>query len=121
MSTGPDLYVKGEMSMTNQDLVNSCDRALAGINEVKANAVRLAQLEQQVQAAESKLAAQNAKLEQRKSQEAQIEQLDQTIRAKRVELADVEAEVARKHKLHGDIESQLRDLRKRVSGDPTHA
>jgi len=40
------------MPTKQDDLIFACDRALAGITEVKTNAVRLAQLEQQIKAAE---------------------------------------------------------------------
>jgi hypothetical protein len=54
------------MPTTNQELVLACDRALQGINEVKQNAVRLAQLEQQIKQAEGTLAGLNGKIEQAK-------------------------------------------------------
>jgi predicted nucleic acid-binding Zn-ribbon protein len=106
---------------TNQDLVFACDRALAGIQEVKANAIRLAQLAQQITEAENKLRALEGQVEAAKQIAPQLEQFDQLIRSKRSELADLDAAIAKKHADHGAVTSALRDLRKQISGDPTHA
>jgi len=64
------------MPVTNQDLILACDRALQGINEVKANAVQLAQLAQQVREAQSTLAGLRAEIAQAQPMAAKIEQLD---------------------------------------------
>jgi len=106
---------------SNQDLIHACDRALAGIQEVKANAVRLAQLAQQITEAENRLRTLEGQIEAAKQLAPQIEQFEELIRSRRVELADLEAAVAKKHQDHGAVTAALRDLRKQISGDPQHA
>jgi predicted nucleic acid-binding Zn-ribbon protein len=106
---------------SNKDLVFACDRGLAGIQEVKQNAVQLAQLEQQIKEAEAKLAGAKGQIESAKKLAPQLEQLDNQIRAKRSELAELDLTIARKHQDHGAITSALRDLRKQITGDPSHA
>ena len=106
---------------TNQNLIHACDRALAGITEVKANAVKLMQLENEIKRAEQTLAGLQAQAAQIKPLITRTEELDQRIRAKRSELADLEAVIAKKHADHGAVENALRDLRKKISGDPQHA
>jgi hypothetical protein len=64
--------------MTNQDLIHACDRARQGIDEVKANAVRLVQLESEVKRAEQALAGLKGKIAQAEPLTKQIDELDQT-------------------------------------------
>jgi chromosome segregation ATPase len=109
------------MPTTNQDLTMIADRGLSALSEIKANAVQLAQLAQQIREAQSTLAALEANIAQVKPMAVQIEELDQRIRQKRSELADLDAAIAKKHADHGSITSALRDLRKQISGDPQHA
>jgi chromosome segregation ATPase len=96
------------------------DRGLQALAEVKAHVVKLANLEVEIRQAESTLAGLNAKAEQVKTLVPQVERLDQQIRAKRSELADLDAVIAKKHADHGAVTSALRDLRKQISGDPSH-
>jgi hypothetical protein len=100
---------------TNQDLIHACDRALAGIQEVKANAVQLAQLAQQIREAQSTLAALEANIAQVKPMVAQVEELDQRIKLKRHELAELELQISKKSVEHGTIDGELRNLMKRAS------
>ena len=81
----------------------------------------LAQLEQQIKAAESTLARLNGQIEAGKKLAAEVDQVHQHIRAKRTELAQLEMTIAQKSELHGKVDADLRDLRKRVSGDFSHA
>jgi chromosome segregation ATPase len=109
------------MPTTNQDLTMIADRGLSALSEIKANAVQLAQLGQQIREAQSTLARLQAEIAQATPMVAQIEELDQRIRVKRSELADLDATIAKKHQDHGAVTSALRDLRKQLSGDATHA
>jgi chromosome segregation ATPase len=112
----------GAMLMpSNQDLQMIADRGLSALNEIKANAVQLAQLGQQIREAQSTLAGLQGQIEAAKKLAPQLEQFDGILRAKRVELADLEATIAKKHADHGAVDSALRDLRKQISGDPSHA
>jgi chromosome segregation ATPase len=109
------------MPTKQDDLIFACDRALAGITEVKANAVRLAQLDQQITAAESRLALLQGQIQAAEKLAPQLEEMDRRIRAKRVELGELELVIAKKHEDHGAVTNALRDLRKQISGDPQHA
>jgi chromosome segregation ATPase len=106
---------------TNQELQAICDRGLQAIAEVKAHAVRLGQLDQEVKAKQGELAALQNQIVQAKTLAGEIDEVHQTLRAKRADLAELNAEIARKHAVHGKVDADLRDLRKRISGDPTHA
>jgi len=99
---------------TNQDLQMIADRGLSALSEIKANAVQLAQLAQQVREAQSRLAALESNIAQVTPITAQIEELDQRIRARRSELADLDAQIAKKHEQHGSIDGELRSLMKRA-------
>jgi chromosome segregation ATPase len=107
--------------MSANDLIFACDGVLAAVTEGKNNAVRLAQLGQQIQAAQGTLAALQGQIEQAKKGAAELEKLDQQIRARRSELADLDAIIQKKHLDHGSITSALRDLRKQITGDRQHA
>jgi FtsZ-binding cell division protein ZapB len=79
-------------------------------DEVKANVVRLVQLESEVKRAEQTLAGLNAQIENAKKLAAEVQQVDQQIRTKRCELADLDAQIARKHEAHGKIDGDLRSI-----------
>jgi chromosome segregation ATPase len=108
------------MATKQDEIIFACDRAIAGAQELKANAVKLAQLEQQTQVAESNLRGLNAQIEQARKKAAELEQLEQKIRERQTVLAEVDAQIARKQEIHGKVDSDLRDLRKRISGDLSH-
>lgn len=100
--------------MTNQEMVFACDRALAGIQEVKTNAAKLMQMESEIKRAEQTLAGLNAQIENAKRLAAEVQQVDQQIRTRRSELADLDAQIARKHEAHGKIDGDLRSIQKRI-------
>lgn len=100
---------------THQDLIHACDRAREGIDEVKANATRLVQLESEVKRAEQTLAGLNAQIAQVQPMIAQIEELNQRIKTKRHELAELELQISKKSVEHGTIDGELRSLMKRAS------
>jgi chromosome segregation ATPase len=106
---------------THQDLIMICDRLSQAAAEFKQHAVKLAQLDQQVKAAEGTLAGLNGQIEAAKQLAPQLEQFDELIRSKRSELAELQAAIARGNEQHGTVVSKLRDLRKQISGDPSHA
>jgi chromosome segregation ATPase len=99
---------------SNQDLIFACDRALAGIQEVKANAVQLQQLAQQIREAQSTLAGLHAEIAQARPMAAQIEELDQRVKLKRHELAELELQISKKSVEHGTIDAELGALVKRA-------
>jgi chromosome segregation ATPase len=99
---------------TNQNLIHSCDRATAGIAEVRQNGAKLMQLDSEVKRAEQALAGLNAQIENAKRLAAEAQHVDQQIRAKRSELADLDAQIARKHEAHGKIDGDLRSIQKRI-------
>jgi DNA repair exonuclease SbcCD ATPase subunit len=68
----------------------------------------------------ARLAGLQAKISQAHTVAAQVDEVGQLLRTKKAELAEVNAEIARKSALHGQVDSDLRDLRKRISGDATH-
>jgi chromosome segregation ATPase len=98
-----------------------CDRAIAAASEFKANVSTLANCELAVRQAQDRLAALNGQITEATRLASQLEQVEQAIRSKRSELADLDAVIARKHADHGEVTSALRDLRKKISGDVTHA
>ena len=100
---------------SNQDLVMIADRGLSALSEVKANAVQLAQLAQQIREAQSTLAGLQSQISQVQPMITQIAELDQRIRQKRSELAVLDAQIARKSEQHGSIDGELRSLMKRAS------
>jgi hypothetical protein len=99
---------------SNQELQFACDRALAGIGEVKAHAIQLAQLAQQVCEAQSTLAGLHAEIAQARPMAAQIEELADRIKLKRHELAELELQISKKSVEHGTIDAELGALVKRA-------
>jgi chromosome segregation ATPase len=100
---------------TTNELVLMCDRNLQSTAELKANAVKLGQLENEIPRAQTTLAGLQAKIAQAETMAAEIQALDQRIRAKRAELADLVSSIARKHEQHGSIDADLRSLIKRAT------
>ena len=106
---------------THKELQAICDRGLSALAEVKQHVITLANLDGEIVRAETTLRGLQAQAEQVQPMIAEIEGLDQRIRAKRSELATLEAAIAKGNEQHGAVVSKLRDLRKQISGDPTHA
>src|SRR5215469_5678056 len=102
---------------TNQELIHICDKALTAVAEVKATAVRLGQLEQQMKEAESNLRALEGQIETAKKLAPQLQEVEEKLRAKRAEIAELDAILKSKNELHGLIDSKLRDFRKQISGN----
>jgi chromosome segregation ATPase len=99
---------------TNQDLIHICSRAIEAATELKAQAIKLAQLEQQIKDAENRLAGINAQIEHAKKLTPQLEVLGQQIRQKQSELADLQAVIAKKHSEHGSIDADLNSIIKKA-------
>ena len=108
------------MTTKQDELIFACERALAGIQEVRTNAVKPSQLEQQIKEAQGELAGLKGQIERAKQLAPQLQEMEQRIRAKQTQLSEVDAEIARKNELHGKVDGELRDLRKRISGDLSH-
>jgi chromosome segregation ATPase len=108
------------MSTKQDELIWSLDRFIAEAQGYKQAAVRLAQLQQQIQAAEGTLGGLKGQIEQARKLAPQLEQVEQRIRERQTQLAEVDAQIARKSEVHGKLDSDLRDLRKRISGDLSH-
>ena len=108
------------MTTKQDDLIWSLDRFIAEAQGYKQNATRLAQLEGEVKRAQDTLAGLNAQNDQARKRAAELEQLDQKIRAKQTEDAELTAVIAQKQAILGKADSDMRDLRKRLSGDLCH-
>lgn len=105
----------------NTDLQMICDRGLSALAEVKQHAGKLANLQAEVERAKQELSGLQSQIETAKKLAQQLPDIDHQIRTRRAELASIDAQVAAAHVRHGTVTSALRDLRKQISGDPTHA
>jgi len=83
--------------LTNTDLQMICDRGLSALNEVRAHVVTFANLEQQIKAAESRLALLQGQIQAAEKLAPQLEEMDQQLRARRSELAELDLTIAKKH------------------------
>ena len=108
------------MTTKQDDLIWSLDRFIAEAQGYKQNATRLAQLEGEVKRAQDTLVGLNAQNEQARKRAVELEQLEQRIRAKQTEDAELTAVIAQKQAILGKADSDMRDLRKRLSGDLCH-
>ena len=107
--------------MTSQEVINSCDRAIAGAQELKAAATQMQQSDQQIREKQSILASLESKIAQAQQLASQLQEVDQQVRRKQAALAELDAEIARKNEKHGSITNALRDLGRQITGDPQHA